>query len=316
MNELFHKGSIDFKMSFTTRCSARCTTCLNPNIKEHFDLEWEVFKKYIESIVKLEVPNPKWVWFYNIGESYLHPNFIEWTEWAIDLLKKNKIKTGLVTNGSELGGVKGVPKGIDSFEISFNAGNKQTYEAITGLNFEHVYGNIKELYKRGEFKKAKKVCIRLLCFDGNAGEEKLFKDLFKGMHGVRYRMSYLYDNQFGETDFNALVKREKRYPCEYITNKVLLYPNGDINICAHDFMDTVSFGNLKKNTLEEILSDSKRMQILKEHESGIYKGICEKCNFNADRKKEYIVTGYFTPIENYIYQTAKWIYKKLLILNR
>ena len=43
MKALFSQGIVDFKLSFTTRCSARCSTCLNPQIKEHYDMEEDVF---------------------------------------------------------------------------------------------------------------------------------------------------------------------------------------------------------------------------------------------------------------------------------
>lgn len=303
---LFGHGVVDMKMSFTTKCSAHCSTCLNHTIVNHCKLEEDVFKKYINNILDLDIPNKINVSFYNIGEVYLHEHFVEWCEWAIPKLKKKGIKTGVVTNGSD---ITKIPKGIDCFEISFNAGNKKTYEEVTQLSFDKVYKNINRLYDEGEFKKARRVVIRLLSFDANAGQEEEFKRLFRRMKGVKYRISYLYDNQFGKTEYAAIVEREKRVPCEYLTNKVNLYPNGDINLCAHDFQDTVVLGNIKENSLTDILAGEKRMELLKLHYNGIYEGLCEKCNFNADRKKEYILTGYFDPLENTIFQVLKRMYR-------
>lgn len=310
MEGLFYKGNVDFKMSFTTRCSARCVTCLNHTITEHCELEWDVFEKYIRAVAELAIPNKKTVWFYNIGEAYLHPHFVPWCEKAIRLLKKRGIKTGVVTNGADMDR-GGVPEGIDYFEISFNAGERKTYEMITGLAFDRVYANINRLYHAGEFGKAGQTSIRLLCFDANAGQEEAFRNLFRKMHGVKYRMNYMYDNQFEETEYTGVIERKQRNPCEYLTNKVLLYPNGDINLCAHDFCDSVVFGNLKEDSLQEILRGEKRMRLIREHEAGKFAGLCEKCNFNADRRREYVATGYFDPLEDAVFQAAKKVYRNI-----
>lgn len=313
-NKLFDNGLVAFKLSFTTRCSANCTTCLNPTINEHYDLEEKVFKKYINQILELPIKNPIEISFYNIGEVYMHPHFVELCEWAISRLNsargggQRRIRTSIVTNASH---AYKVPKGIDYYDISFNGGKKQTYESITNLDFDRVVNNIYHLYDSGELRKARHASIRMLCFDGNQGEEEDFLELFHGMKHIRYRLSYLYDNQFGKTEYNALVNRSNRKPCEYITNKVNLYPNGDINLCAHDFKDTVSFGNLKDLDLIDILGGKKRMELLEMHRNNIFEGICSQCNFNADRKADYIKTGYFCPVENAVFQSAKFIYRKI-----
>ena len=305
MKKIFNDGEVDFKMSFTTRCPARCTTCLNPTITEHYDLEWDVFKKYIEEIIQLDIPNKKRVSFYNIGEVYSHPHFVEWCEWAIPLLHEKGIFTDVVTNGFN---ITAIPKGIDSFEISFNAGKKETFENITKISFDSVYHNIISLYDKGEFKKAKRVIIRMLCFDENANEENDFKNLFKHLKGVRYRFNYLYDNQFGETKHHGLVERIERVPCSYITNKVNLYPSGDLNICCHDFKKTVVLGNLKSNSLLEILQGDARMHLFNQHNELVFSGLCEKCNFNSSRTSEYVKHGYFYPPYDIAYQMARKIY--------
>lgn len=309
--DLFNEGSVEFKITFTTRCSAQCITCLNNTIKKHYDLDEELFKKLILEILDLPINNSKIVSFYSIGESYLHKDFLPLCEWAIPKLKEKNIKTMIVTNGTH---VDFVPKGIDQFIISFNAGTKESYERIYKIKFDKVYNNILKLYRMGEFKKAKSVEIHMLCFEENRGEEKNFKELFKNMKGIKYRFSYKYDNQQEKTDYVGVIKKEKRIPCDYLTNKVIVYPNGDITLCCHDFLNTVSYGNLCDKKLLDILSSEKRMKLLNNHRNLKFDGICEKCNYNVENDCVFIY-GKFGVIENIGYKIkefTKGILKRIL----
>lgn len=304
---LFNEGkNVEFKIAFTTRCSAACTTCLNNNIKNHFKLDTELFRKLILQIIDLDIKNNIIVSFYSIGESYLHPDFLSCCEWAIPRLKQKGVKTCIVTNGSH---VTAIPKGIDTFIFSFNAGTKETYEKITKMSFDKVYNNIFSLYRKGEFKKAKSVQIHMLCFDENKGEEKKFIKLFKGMKGVKYRFGYKYDNQFGDTEHagrETQYKNARRIPCDYVTNKVTVYPNGDIVRCSHDFFCETKYGNLKENSLKEILLGNNRQNVFRQHICGKYDGLCRNCDYNMESSGVYVY-GMFHYGENIYYQTGHFI---------
>jgi len=319
--KLFEDGMVEFKITFTTRCSAACTTCLNSSIQEHCDLDVKLFKKLIAQIIDLKIKNKILVSFYSIGESYLHPRFVECCEWAIPLLHKRGIKTCIVTNGSHM---ERVPEGIDNFYISFNAGRKETYENVTGMSFDRVYRNILRLYKSGEYKKAKNVQIHMLCFDENEGEERDFIELFRGLKKFKYRFSYKYDNQYENTEHKGREGKRgggknegRRIPCDYITNKVTVYANGDIVICSHDFLDSESYGNLNDMSLKEILESDWRKRILENALRGVYGGICEKCNYNlvGGGNEELFVYGSFGRVDNVLFQMrqfAKKFVKKII----
>lgn len=273
---IFNPGGVEVKITFTTQCTADCTTCLNKNIVNHYDLDLDVFKNIINQVI--EIPQVEIVSFYSIGESYLNKYFKEMVEWAIPILKNRKIKTGIVTNGSLS---TYIPKGLDFYCISFNAGRKETYEKITKLSYEKVVANIKYLYKSGQFKNVKDPQIHMLVFKDNQTEESDFKRLFSGMRGIKLRFSYKYDNQHGEFNNNGISYKKKKIPCDYLTNKIIFYPNGDVVLCSHDFLGTISFGNIKSEKLLDILYNKKRIQMINEHNIGKYEGLCANCDYNS-----------------------------------
>jgi len=274
---LFNPGGVEAKITFTTRCTARCTTCLNHTIRQPLDLGWDAFQAFIAQILNVE--QLKNINFYSIGESYLHPHFIEMVEWALPLCRERHIATTIVTNGSA---VTKVPKGIDNFFISFNAGRKDTYERITGLSFDNVVARIKQLGDEGEFRKAKNAQIHMLAFEANQQEVIDFINTFSEIEGITLRVSYKFDNQQGKTIDRGLVKRTSRAACDYLTNMIVLYPNGDIVLCSHDFQGSVVFGNIGKESLEDVLREPKRMALIGKHNRGIFPGLCRDCNYNLD----------------------------------
>lgn len=293
-NVLFDQGLVEIRVAFTTRCSARCTTCLNHTICKQYDLDEDVFRNFVEQVIEIKrkIENPMYFSFFNIGESYLHPHFMELCEWAIPKLKAENIRTSVVTNGSH---VKRIPDGIDDFFISFNAGKKETYEEVTGLNFDNVRENILNLYRNEEYKKAQRFQIHMLCFDSNEGEEKDFIETFKEMVGVEYRFSYKYDNQQEKTEHKGIEKEKRRVACDYLTNKISIYPNGDIHSCAHDFQDTMPFGNLKESSLVDILNSDRRKKMICNHKQNKFEGLCEKCDYNCEMEdvNDWFVYGRF-----------------------
>lgn len=285
--KLFNEGSVEAKITFSTRCTARCLTCLNQTITNHCDLEQSVFEKFIREL--LLVGEVKLISFYSIGESYLNPGFVPMVEWAIPKLREKNIRTQIVTNGS-LSRV--IPRGIDDFFISFNAGTKKTYEQITHLSFDRVVGNIWYLYNSGEYKKAKNFQIHMLVFEDNRDEVIEFRRLFFGMKGVKLRLSYKYDNQHGESSRKGLHRVKKRIPCNYLTNKIVLYPDGRIVLCSHDFLGSVVFGDLKKESLQDVLGKPERINMVNEHNSGVFEGICTDCNYNIETSGQNLFVYY------------------------
>ena len=62
---LFNKGPVELKITFTNRCSANCTTCLNNTAPNFYDIEQLLFKDLINSIVKQKQINLTSVCFYS-----------------------------------------------------------------------------------------------------------------------------------------------------------------------------------------------------------------------------------------------------------
>ncbi|MGQ4893411.1 MAG: radical SAM protein [Candidatus Njordarchaeia archaeon] len=267
------------KITITTHCNAKCKTCLMRLVKDKRHMSFNDFCIIVKKLKKMEL---SCLHMYNVGESYLNPQHKEIFKKGIELFGD---RTVIITNGSV---IDEVPEGIGHFIISFNGDTKEHYESVTGLNFEQTIENIKRLYKDGQFKKARKVEIHSLqtYLDDREYCANL-KNLFSFCKDeIRIRISQKIDNQLGHL---AIVKEENytRIPCDYL--KVInVHVDGTVIMCAHDFFAENKWGNLLTDPVWRILSWEDRIKKICEHNNGLFTGLCEKCNYNKEIKKDEI----------------------------
>jgi radical SAM protein with 4Fe4S-binding SPASM domain len=293
MEQVYDNPS-EIRITFINRCNARCTTCLMSTVRHPAKrMTWEVLRRIIGEA--RAIPSIREISFYSIGESCLHPEFVPMAEWAIGALDGTRITTTLVTNGSL---ARAIPRGLGNLFISFNAGRRESYERITGLSFDEVRANILRLYRTGEFRKAANVEIHMLLTPENRDEVMDVQKTFRDLRGVRLRTSSKFDNQHGELQLPGADGRP-RFPCDYVTHRVTVYPDGEVILCPHDFEGEVCFGNLMDEPLSVILRGARRRRVLDDHLAMIFRGICHDCNYNSDSRGMFR-WQYFHPLDRFL----------------
>ena len=85
----------------------------------------------------------------------------------------------------------------------------------------------------------------------------------------------------------------------------MIYSNGDVVRCSHDFFDKNSYGNLNSQSLEDIIKSEGRLKVYNDHLNERYAEICEKCDFNTVGTDDDFVPGMFNPFQDMIYQTLR-----------
>ena len=261
---------MDAKISITTKCNAKCKTCpvwKYPGKDMSFENLKTIYDKLNDS---LRIDK---IFLNNTGDLYNHPEHIDILKY-IELYKKKNVF--MTTNGALMDYVPA----IDMIIISFNGGDKESFEFTTGLDFEKTKQNIESHY--AELKKIPFLEMHCLIWKGNEGTEHKIAETMKDFPGC-IRISYKYDNQQAEDQTVEKFKRTQRYPCDYL-DKLNIMPNGDVILCAHDFKSENVIGNILNQSIDELISDERRITKQREHDNFKYLGICEKCNYNTDCK--------------------------------
>ena len=257
---------MDAKISITTACNAKCKTCpVWQYPAKHMDVD-----KFKLMWTKLMLaPKVRKVLLNNTGDMYLHPRRKE----IFEYIETHKCKAVIMTTNA--GQMDYIPD-IDHIVISFNGGDKKSYEYTTGLDFDKTVARIKSHYNKLKDMSCE---INCLIWDGNEGSEDALVELWKDFPGS-VRVSYKYDNQMKEDHTVDKYKREKRRYCDYL-DMLSIMPDGKIISCAHDFESVTNYGNIFMDSMDDIFNNPVRVAKQAEHRKGLYTGLCEKCNYNT-----------------------------------
>jgi len=267
------------KISFTTECGAKCITCPSwKQPKKH--MSFDNFTKIYDKLNKWNTING--YIFSSTGDIYYHPECERILHYAV----ANKCKTiSLSTNASRM---HYIPK-INELIISFNGFDKESYERVTGLDYEVVLNNIIRSYGEIEHN-TENAEIHMLSFKDN----EILKDdvdrLWSDFPG-KVRISYKYDNQMKDDKTLDDYKCDDRFLCDYLY-MVNVNTDGKVISCCHDFKYETNFGNILTDSEHDIVYNYNRLTKKKEHSDNKFKGLCEKCNYNTilEGKIEYVKT--------------------------
>jgi len=139
----------------------------------------------------------------------------------------------------------------DKFTISFHGGNKEIYEKMMGLNFERTVLNVKYLLSLNP---RPDILISMKTVEENKNSVDDFRRLWKG-YEVRLKISPAI-NLGG-----LLYKGAGISKCVLLPLIINVYWDGRMSLCCVDAEGTVIIGDLKKQSLKEVLGG----KILKEY---------------------------------------------------
>jgi radical SAM protein with 4Fe4S-binding SPASM domain len=273
-------------IELTNKCNGKCITCLNRSMRrQRGTMDFGLFKKIVDescSSMYLEM-----VHLYGVGEDYLIPDVKKYFDYAVKKYSERGIKTVLITNG-EL--ITDLPAGLSVVDISFNGGKKESYERITGMDFEKTVKNIWRLERQGQLDASRN--IHMLVFKDNEEEVEDFKKLF-AFTGASLVLAHKFDNQCGEIDDKTVQQYHSghRIPCHYVRNVLNIAWNGDVILCPHDFEGTVNYGNVRDQSIKKVWYSNLHKEMLKKHSARCFNGLCKKCNFNIPIEGKNIIVS-------------------------
>ncbi len=262
---------MDAKISVTTRCNARCKTCPVWQYKGA-DMPVEIFAEVWQTLMM--EPRVDRILLNNTGDMYIHPERAALWE----IVESHAYKPVIVTTNAAA--MDYVPR-VAEFIISFNGYDSESYEYTTGLPFQSTVERIHRFYDdlRNHAGLAQ---IHTLAWGKIYVDdiEDRVRELWSDFPG-RVRVSYKVENQ-QERDVPGAEGRSvaNRIPCDYL-QKLNIWPDGSLIMCAHDFKGEVRFGNILEDTVFGTMMNPLRMQKVAEHRAGVYTGLCKDCNYNT-----------------------------------
>ena len=266
-------------IEITNVCNLSCAFCAGTNRKKEF-MSLDLFKTALEKVA----PYTDYVYLHVLGEPLLHPQIAEF----FDEAEKNGLRVVLVTNGTKLcesGNTLLSKKALHKVNISLHA-----LEANPCIE-ENTY--LESCLDFADKASKKGVVSVLRLWNGGVKnelnekiEEKIqsffkteWKENSRGFR-IRDKLFLEYADRFEWTESESCEKAR----CYALKDQFAILCDGSVVPCCIDCEGTLKMGNIKTDSLEEMLSGELASSI----RSGFDKGqavfdTCKKCGFVRKR---------------------------------
>jgi MoaA/NifB/PqqE/SkfB family radical SAM enzyme len=249
-------------MDLTEVCNLQCIHCPHPSFKQSSvytgkNLDLILHHKAIDEIGTIGKGYCQYVRYTSQGEPLLHPQAIEMIAYAG---KHANCAINLTTNGMTLNQRKIdqlLDIGVDIIDISIDAFSAEIYAQIrVNGELSKTKNNVLNLLKSIKERKAKtKVVVSFVEQPLNTHEVNDFENFWKnaGAHFVVIRR--LHSCAGSKSVISDLLKSkqsEKRRPCLYPWERLVISPNAMIGYCPADWKYQGKISHLSNSTIKEV----------------------------------------------------------------
>lgn len=271
------------KIELTSKCNYKCEYCaVSKSLRPTGNMNKEFLYRILREAKSIGV---KEIGMFLLGESFLVKDIPEYIKYAKDVGIEYVFIT---TNGSlctpkRLEDV--INAGLDSLKFSVNAGEKERYKKLTGVDgFDKVVSNIKWLY---EYKKQKniklKTTVSMIYNPEFKKEQSDFKKMISKYVDEFYYLPLL--NQAGHVSKSKYVGNPGRLdnltapvPCWMLFNSGKITWDGYMSMCCFDHKKEFEIADLNKVSLMQAWHHPKFIELRKKHlENNLKNSLCAKC---------------------------------------
>ncbi len=269
--------SKEIALEFTNRCSARCGICPREKFTQKImDMDFDLYKKIINDISQYDIRILNTCGY---GEIFLDKLIFKRFEYARQKLPETKIYVSSTCFHMDESKYEDVAKYVDILKISFYGASKETYEASHrgNLKYDVSLRNILGFLKSLEHRAKKTHTIALLTLtDTNKNDGERFIEFWKPL--VNEIMVWKPHNFAGGRSYRK-IDHSRQISCGRPFNGPLIVTaNGKVSMCCFDYNSQLIIGDMKKQTICEILHSEPYRKIKKAHEENSFQGlICSEC---------------------------------------
>lgn len=269
------------RIELTNLCNTSCVMCPRDKLtRPQGVMSDEVFEKAVKQALGLGIGK---ILFSGFGEPLIDTQIAE----RIKKAKGSGIgETHLFTNASLMSSTVAAAladSGLDLLVISLDATQEQSFSGIKpGLNFNSVFSNIIYLleYLNGKNRHSPKVKVRLTGLEKEIYDKRPLDELRKKGAQVVSPALHSWSGQWEGADFSpAGLTAGKRWPCYLLWSSATLLWDGSVSLCCKDFNCIYNFGNIKNESLAEILQGSRLAEVRRRHLERSFAGLklCASC---------------------------------------
>lgn len=257
------------ELELVSDCNLKCTYCPRHFVNELTGyMDFNLFKKLIDEAE--EYPNTIFV-LHRRGESLLHPQFNE----MVNYIAGKFAEVQMATNATKLTEDKydSIIRGLDFLSFSLDTPERFNKTRVPA-NYERTEAKILKFL---EYNQGRVTTQASMVKTADTTEEMCLE--FTNIWKDRVDRVRIYEEHSSNGEFGSLENpRKERKPCVMPIYEMLVYDNGIVARCNHDW-DTDGMGDTTKNTLKEIWVNDKYTDLRQQHKTLMLTDpVCSKCD--------------------------------------
>jgi radical SAM protein with 4Fe4S-binding SPASM domain len=284
VSERIRLVSQELSLENTTYCGANCLFCP----REEYSFKWEhmntaFFKKIIDQAAELGMRS---LAIGGFGDSFLDPEFEDklfYVKQKYPFMKVSASSTCHVVGPDTL---KWLGPLVDTFKISLFGTTKEVYEKIhgRGLKFEKVMENIKGVFALPKDKRPYIIMLFLVNKDNEHQVEAWKKQWEPLADEVMVWLPHNWAGKFVTASKKGYDENTETSPksCGRPSKgNLVVRANGQVSMCCFDFNRDLLIGDLRQQTLKQVLAGEALRKIKEVHEQGTFSQceyICKDCD--------------------------------------
>ncbi len=282
----------EIRFEVTNRCNASCIMCPREKMRRPQGvLDLGLYKRVLDEAAAYGADK---VSLENFGETFLDPYIFDRAAYA----KSKGMKVYTITNGSLLDEKRceSVVRYFDKIRISLYGMTKDVYESIhKGLSFDIAVANIDRLIAvRQKLGGDVKIELYFLLMKENEHQMRAFLDKYEGKADA---VSVWRPHNWSDGRAFRRPLTTKKSSCKRpAIGPVQVQWDGLVVPCCFDYDSRIVLGDLKTQTLRDVLRGKEYNDLRDAHEKGEFSGypFCDKCD-QLQKRDDVLV---YTTIKN------------------
>lgn len=270
-------------VELTNHCNLKCAMCPGVYMKGSKGfMSMSLFKKIIDEISTHN--NITLVPFFR-GESLLHPEFVEMSKYA---KMRNISPVQLTTNATLM--TEDIAQALIGIELDFisfsvDSVDHDTYNKIRkGADLQDVLKNIEMFCELKEKMGCNKPEIQVSVIKTESTVDSIdeFVDFWQDrVDRVRVYEEHSKDGNYGSLSKNSYINAlENRQPCLKPFTDTVIYWDGTVALCNHDWDRRDAIGNVNHNPIKDVWQNDKYKRIRYAHinNNDDLEKLCKRCD--------------------------------------
>jgi len=267
----------EITIEVTNNCSATCIMC--PREKQSRELESMAAMDWEKIIDDAYLHNIKVLDLCGYGDVFLDNKLFEKLKYAKQINPDFHVYVSTTGIAMTQGKFDDITKYIDTLKLSIYGTNKTVYEEVmSGLDYDKALGNILGFIDYQEKGRSPVYIIaNFIVMDENKHQLEEWIEYWEPRVNEVY--AWKPHNYTDGRHYRDITGKEQKSCGRPLDGPLNIASNGDVHVCCFDYDKVLTVGNIRAQSIEEILSGDAMRFIQDKHRRNDFSGlICATCD--------------------------------------